>query len=309
MTPIGKNDAFQLLGQINLNHLLYFWAVGQTGSMTAAAARLGVSQPSVSEQVQTLERRLGAKLLDRSVRGAALTPAGEAAMRYAEEVVGVCAELVRSLPLTPSARSRPLVVGTADAVPKPIVCSVLRPAMVSNGGSGVICREWRVDHLLSELSMHRLDLVISDSAPELPQTSAIRSFVAYSSPTALYAVPKLARRLRRGFPGSLEGAPIALPAAGSSLRVSLDRWMALHGVRMRTVAETEDRALLHYFAQLGEGVIPVATITAGTIAKRFDLERIANLQNVQEQYFVLLVNREREHPDIQRIRECVGQLA
>src|SRR5690242_8841676 len=99
MRVITKSDIFRLLRQVNLNHLLYFWAVGQTGSVTAAAERLGVSQPGVTSQLRRLENRLGAKLLDRGPRGVTLTKAGQLAMRFAEEVVGVCSELVRSIPL------------------------------------------------------------------------------------------------------------------------------------------------------------------------------------------------------------------
>lgn len=87
MPPIDANDAFGLLRQVNLNHLMYFWAVGQAGSVSAAAERLGVAQPGVTSQLRTLEQRLGARLVDRGPRGVTLTPEGRVAMRFAEEVV------------------------------------------------------------------------------------------------------------------------------------------------------------------------------------------------------------------------------
>ncbi len=52
--------------------------VGRTGSIRSAASGLKMSQPSASARLSALERRLGASLLDRSPRGATLTPAGQA---------------------------------------------------------------------------------------------------------------------------------------------------------------------------------------------------------------------------------------
>src|SRR5262245_59439517 len=108
MKSITKSDPCRLLRQVNLNHLLYFWAVGQTGSVTAAAERLGISQPGVTKQLRLLEHRLGAQLLERGPRGVHLTDNGRMAMRYAEEVVGVCSELVRSTPLKATEAQRPI---------------------------------------------------------------------------------------------------------------------------------------------------------------------------------------------------------
>ncbi len=61
---------------IEVRHLRYFVAVAEEGSFTAAARRVHISQQVLSAQVQKLETILGVRLLDRSSRGAAVTPAG-----------------------------------------------------------------------------------------------------------------------------------------------------------------------------------------------------------------------------------------
>lgn len=61
----------------DLRALDVFLAVGDTGSMTAAARALGTTQPAVSQTVRRLEARLGALLIDRGARPLAVTPAGE----------------------------------------------------------------------------------------------------------------------------------------------------------------------------------------------------------------------------------------
>jgi len=63
---------------LDLRQVAYFVAVAEEGSFTAAAVRLLVAQPSLSQQIRTLERQLGADLLERSSRGTRLTAAGRA---------------------------------------------------------------------------------------------------------------------------------------------------------------------------------------------------------------------------------------
>lgn len=66
------------LDQIDLNALTIFDAVAETGSFTAAAARLGVAKAKVSVQVARLERQLGVQLFARTTRKVSLTDPGRA---------------------------------------------------------------------------------------------------------------------------------------------------------------------------------------------------------------------------------------
>ena len=68
---------------VSLRQLEYFIAVVDDGSFTSAAARLHVSQPGLSHQIQALERQLGGPLLERLSRGVRLTPAGRTALPHA----------------------------------------------------------------------------------------------------------------------------------------------------------------------------------------------------------------------------------
>jgi LysR family hydrogen peroxide-inducible transcriptional activator len=63
---------------MEIHQLRYFVAVAELGSFTKAAQRCGVSQPSLSQQIQKLERELGQPLLDRFGRSIRLTDAGKA---------------------------------------------------------------------------------------------------------------------------------------------------------------------------------------------------------------------------------------
>ncbi len=62
--------------QFDWNRARAFLATAETGSLSAAAAALGLTQPTLSRQVEALERELGAVLFERAGRGLALTPDG-----------------------------------------------------------------------------------------------------------------------------------------------------------------------------------------------------------------------------------------
>ena len=88
---------------MNLKHLETFLWIARLGSFSAAARRLGASQPAVSMRIQELERLLNAELFERSARHARITSKGRELMEYAERIVALAAQ----------ARHR---VGTADTV-------------------------------------------------------------------------------------------------------------------------------------------------------------------------------------------------
>ena len=72
---------------MEIRHCRYFLAVLEAGNITKAAARLGMSQPSLSQHIAYVEKRLDAKLFDRTKNGIKLTPAGEIFLPHARGLV------------------------------------------------------------------------------------------------------------------------------------------------------------------------------------------------------------------------------
>src|SRR5262245_23107407 len=103
---------------LNYHHLRYFWMVAREGGLTKAAAKLHVSQPTISAQVQALEGLLGEKLFRRAGRNLALTDTGQHVLRYADEIFSIGQDLLNSVKQRPTSRPLRLHLGVVDALPK-----------------------------------------------------------------------------------------------------------------------------------------------------------------------------------------------
>jgi LysR family transcriptional regulator, transcriptional activator of nhaA len=281
---------------LNFHHLRYFYAVAKEGSLKRAADKLHVSQPSISEQVKELEEALGEPLFRRSGRSKVLTDAGQIALRYAEEIFGLGAELISAVQQRPGAQSLRFHVGVADAVPKLVVTDIIKPVLAMPQTVHIICREGKLDDLLEHLAAHRLDVVLADQ----PASSSLK-FRAFThllgeSGVCFCAAPRLAARLRRGFPGSLDRAPALLPTENTALRRSLEKWFQERQIRPQVVAEFEDSALLKVMAADERGFAPIPCVVAPEAISRYQLQRIGSTNECKEQFYAITAERRIIHP-------------
>jgi LysR family transcriptional activator of nhaA len=289
---------------VNYHHLLYFWTVAREGGLAPAGKVLRLSQSALSGQIKRLEETLDTKLFERRGRRLAMTDAGQLVYRYADEIFGLGREMLDVLKHRPGGRPLRLTVGIADVVPKLLVRHLLEPALRDSERVQLVCHEDRFDRLLDELAAHRLDVVITD-APVPPHAG----HKAFNHPLGETTISLLAPRaqaeaLRRGFPRSLDGAPLLLPLPRSTLRRALDQWFADHEVRPDVRAEAEDSALLKAFAADGMGSLFAPTVVAELVARRYDLAVVAELPELRERYYAISGERKLAHPAVRAIREA-----
>jgi len=112
---------------MELRHLRYFIAVAEEGHITRAAARLGIQQPPLSQQIHALERELDAQLFRRKPRGVVLTDAGRALLDDARAILAQVDHARATTRRTARGEQGRLVVGFTSSAPfVPFVPRVIR---------------------------------------------------------------------------------------------------------------------------------------------------------------------------------------
>jgi LysR family transcriptional activator of nhaA len=282
---------------LNYHHLFYFWTVARAGSIARASQELRLSQPTISNQLKTLEGALGQKLLERRGRGLVLTDVGRTVQRYADEIFRTGRELQQALKGVPTRERIPFAVGVADVIPKLVAERMLQFAVDAVKDLRLVCREGPLPTLLAALALHELDVVLSDSpAPESVRVKAFGHLLAECGVVFL-AAPRLAH-LRKGFPGSLSGAPVLLPAAGTALRQGLEAWFAARQVEPVVAGEFDDGALLKAFGARGMGVFPAPAMIEKEVCVQYGVAVVGRTEEVRERFYALTVERRLRHPAV-----------
>lgn len=283
---------------LNYHHLLYFWTVAREGSIAAAAEHLHLSQPTISSQIRKLEQSLDEKLFRRAGRGLVLTDVGRRVFDYAEEIFTLGRELVDDVKGRSAGKPLRLAVGMPDVLPKLVAYRLLEPAFAMAEEVRMVCLEGKLEDLLAELTLQRLDLVLSDS----PVTPAmhIRAFNHRLGECGItfFGTPDLTRAHRRRFPASLGDAPLLVPTVTNAMRRSLDQWFDHQGIRPRIVGEFEDSALLKVFGQAGQGLFPGPTAIEAEIRRQYNVRVVGRLDDVRERFFAVSIERRLKHPAV-----------
>ena len=286
------------MDSLNYHHLRYFWVVAREGSIALACEVLQLTQPCISKQIHQLERSLGDKLFRRVGRNLALTERGQLVFRYADEIFSLGRELTDVLSGRPSETRLRLLVGVPDVLPKLVAYRLLEPALHLPEPVQIVCDENYLDYLLAELAAHRLDLVLSD-APMTP-TVSVRAYnhLLGECSVSIFGAAKLARKLRAGFPKSLDGAPLLLPMQRTLLRRSLEQWFDSESLRPVVVGEFADSALLKSFGQAGVGVFPAPSVIEKQVCRQYGSRVIGRIDAVRERYYAISLERRLKHPAV-----------
>ncbi len=292
---------------LNYHHLFYFWTVVREGSIAAASRQLMLTQSTISMQLRSLEKSLGETLLVRSGRRLVPTEAGRLAFRYADEIFSIGKELHDAFHNQAGERPLKLVVGVTDVLSKLIAYRLLEPIFKIRQPIRIVCREGKVDVLLADLAVHQLDIVLADAA--FDPTIRVRAYnhLLGECGVSIFGVPVLARKYRRGFPLSLDGAPFLLPTDNTSLRQSLGRWFEAEGIRPSILGEFEDSALIKVFGQAGHGLFAAPTIIESDVQRQHQVRLVGRIDAARTRFYAVSVERRVTHPAVRAITDAAKE--
>ncbi len=293
---------------INYKHLRYFWVVAQEGSITKACERLCLTPQTISGQLTLLNERLGADLFKKSGRNLELTETGRLVLSYADEIFSLGGELEDAIHQLPAKRPQTFRVGVVDVVPKYIAHALLEPALQMDDPVRMLCREESFSSLLAKLSIHKLDLIISDQP--IPKTVSIRGFNHKLGECAIsfFASEKIRKELKGDFPACLEGAPLLMPTSVHQLRGAIDNWLDKSRIHPNIIAEFDDSALMKAFGQQSAGVFVAPKVIKDEIERQYKSKEIGCVDEIKEVFYAISVERKITHPVVSHLLESARNI-
>ena len=280
---------------LNYSHLHYFWTVAREGSIAQASQSLHLTPQTISGQLKLLDEAVGQALFNRVGRRLVLSDMGKVVFEYADEIFAVGAELASVVRGNHANGPKSLAVGVVNSMPKLIAERIIAPALTAEEPIRVRCHEASLEQLLSELAVHKLDLVLSDQpVPDGLNLKAYNHRLGVSG-LSFFAQRRQARRYRGRFPDSLSEAPMLLPSPNSALRRRLDDWFENHELSPRIVGEFDDSALLKAFGEAGAGVFAGPSVIEEEICRMYRTSVIGQTDEIRERFYAISPERRLKH--------------
>ncbi len=284
---------------INYHHLLYFKTIAEEGSVSKAAVKLRLGQPTLSAQLKQFEEALEISLFERQHKRLILTEQGKVALDYARNIFKMGSEMYEVLRDRRLPQRLSVHIGSLDSIAKQIIVQMVEKAMKIMPCQ-VVLLEGRGDELLRELTNHRIDLLVTNFLPTGTNSKGLFHRVITKKTVSVYAAPKF-KPLRKQFPQSLSGQPFIIPTYDSRLRYDLDHWSKANRISFDVVAESQDIGVKKLMAINGLGIIPTAPHTVTRQILAGELIEIGKLEGVYEELLLVTAERKIENPVAARL--------
>jgi len=249
-------DAFQP-ARINLKLLRAFDAVARHRSFSRAGAELGRSQSTISIQVRELERQLEVRLLERTTRRVALTEAGEALARSAQEgfeAIGAGMNAARAF--ADNRRGR-VVVACVPSLASARLPAILAAYRQRDGKTRIDVEELSLREIYEALPAGQVDFGIGPCID--PPPADVSFTVAVEDPLVVILPARFAQGRNGAVPFSfLATLPLITLSGSVLLQMTLEEAASAHGLRLSSQTEVRhvQTAIAMARAGVGAAIVP-----------------------------------------------------
>jgi LysR family transcriptional regulator, benzoate and cis,cis-muconate-responsive activator of ben and cat genes len=183
-----------MLRNVELRQLRYFVAVAEAGNISRAAQKLFLTQPALSRQIKALEEEIGQCLLERQAHSIRLTPAGEALVREARDLLGRAAEALERV--RAAGKTLRLRVGYAPSLASGLMSVALESFAQKHPTARVELFDLSTQELAAGLESETLDVALTVGRERAVRGMKWTPLIRASWQLALHQRHKLTRRAR-----------------------------------------------------------------------------------------------------------------
>lgn len=279
---------------INYHHLFYFKVIAEEQSVSKAAEKLRLGQPTLSAQLKQFEDYLGVKLFDRYHKKLVLTEQGKIALSYAQNIFKLGSEMVDTLQDRIVPEKIKLQIGSLDSIPKGLVAE-LSQACYQKFNVQIGFVEGSLDYLLRELDAHKIDLLISNYLPYQKETKTTTHRLISRQEVKVFGAGSY-KNLKKKFPEGLNQQKMILPSFESKVRADLDHWFRINQLQMDIVAESQDLSLKKHLALADLGLIACTEAAVADLLQTNQLFELGTVKGVFEEIYLISQDRKMKNP-------------
>ncbi len=245
-----------------LRQLHSFVATAETGSLSAAARALHITQPAASQQVRELERALATRLLQRGAGAVRPTAVGEAVLTQARRVQAAVDDLLAAAAAFQGGEVGRVRLGTGATA-----CIHLLPPLLTRmkqrmPGLEIIIATGNTPEMLGRLVAGGLDLALVTLGGRLDRSLEARRLM--QEPLVAYAPEAMLLQDESLGPAFLAALPLILYESGGTTRGVVDAWFRRAGLAPRPIMELGSVEAIKVLAESGLGatILPHTAVAA-----------------------------------------------
>jgi len=243
----------------NLDQLLAFVTVIDLGSFTAAADKVGLTQPAVSLQVKLLEQRLGVRLIERVGRRALPSPAGSDLLIHARRILEECGAAADAMTPHREGSAGRVRIGSGGTASIHLLPRAIASARKRMPGLEITVRIGNTEEVLRDLEANALDLAVVT----LPASGRSLEIEPFYEDELLAVAPKDSEIPEGGPDAAFLKDKVLMLYEGGNTRAATDGWFADAGVRIQPAMEFGSVEAIKELvaAGLGWSLLPALALT------------------------------------------------
>lgn len=247
---------------MELHLLRTFREVVRARSFTAAAKRLYLTQPAVSQQIKALETELGERLLERTGRDVRTTPAGDVLLEAADRALGILDDAAKTIRERRETGVGTVVVACGDTVALYLLPPVLEAFRAKHPAAEVSVRNHGSREIVATVLAGDADLGVATAPETLDDALECAPLLEEELLLALPPGHRLAATGATSW-AALDGEPAVLLDRSTLTRRVIEAGLAAAGARLVPVMESGNLEVVKAYVARGFGVslLPALAVT------------------------------------------------